>query len=199
MSEQVLVFTEEIFNELRFEGFTANVNRFLTNERWIRSLHFVDRDFAEKTERLKQVIPYDVIEQGGKIFLYERTKKGGEVRLHNKCSIGVGGHVNPGDSIDNPLDALINGRLRELKEEVGLNPGDYVLEPLGCIYSSADEVSRVHFGICHKVIVRPGVELKFTDLALANGKFIDAVDIGSAHLSADRLETWSKILWEKCI
>src|SRR6185436_2365926 len=140
MSEQVLVFPEEVFNELRFEGFTTNVSRFLTNERWINSLHFVDRAFAETTERLKQVIPYDVIEQGGKIFLYERTKKGAEARLHSKCSIGVGGHVNPGDWIDNPLGALINGRVRELKEEVGLSPEDYVLEPLGCIYSNLTPV-----------------------------------------------------------
>lgn len=198
MKEQVLVFTEEVFNELRFEGFTANVNRFLLNERWLNSLHFVDRAFAETTERLKQVISYDVIEQQGKIFIYERTKKGGEARLHSKCSIGVGGHVSKNTDIaENMLQVINNGRIRELKEEVGLNPEDFVLEPLGCLYSSADAVSRVHFGVAHKVIVRPGVELKFTDDALANGKFIDAVDITIPY--ADRLETWSKILWQNCI
>ncbi len=196
MSEQVLVFPEETLYECgKFEGFTADAGRFINNPRWIQSLHFVPRDFAESTERIKQVIPYDVIESAGRIFIYQRTSKGGESRLHQKFSIGVGGHVSAG--IDGEgLAAINNGRLRELKEEIGLNPEDFVLEPLGCIYSSADAVSRVHFGLVHKIIVRPGVELKFTDDSLAEGKFVESVDLFAY---SDRLENWSRILHQNVI
>ena len=63
---------------------------------------FVERDYAERTPALKQVIPYTIVfrrdDQGiPQIFRLVRTKAGGEARLHNKLSIGVGGHIEPVD------------------------------------------------------------------------------------------------------
>ena len=60
---------------------------------------FVEREYAERTPTLKQIIPYTLVTRGEEILLLQRTKGGGEARLHNKLSIGVGGHVNPVDAI----------------------------------------------------------------------------------------------------
>ncbi len=59
---------------------------------------YVERERAERTPEWKQVIPYSVVLCDGKVFLLRRTKGGGEARLFDKLSIGVGGHINPIDS-----------------------------------------------------------------------------------------------------
>src|SRR5688572_9668213 len=58
---------------------------------------FVERRAAEQNSAWKQIIPYVVVRRGESILLLERKKKQGEVRLHGKLSIGVGGHINPVD------------------------------------------------------------------------------------------------------
>lgn len=68
---------------------------------------FVEREHAERTPSLKQVIPYSIVVRHGRgyepeVLCLRRTTKGGESRLHDKLSIGVGGHINPVDK--SPLE-----------------------------------------------------------------------------------------------
>ena len=51
----------------------------------------------ERDPSFKQVIPYLVLRDGARFFLMQRTTGGGDARLHGRYSIGVGGHLNPGD------------------------------------------------------------------------------------------------------
>src|SRR4051794_41901099 len=51
----------------------------------------------EQDPTWKQVIPYPVLRDGDRWFLMRRTRSGGDARLHDRYSIGVGGHVNPED------------------------------------------------------------------------------------------------------
>jgi len=53
--------------------------------------------------------------------------KGGEARLHNLYSIGVGGHINPVDAGD---DILVRAMLREFNEELDYS-GDFTWKVLG--------------------------------------------------------------------
>ena len=55
------------------------------------------RGDAENDPSWKQVIPYVALRDGGDIFLMRRTRAGRDVRLHDRYTIGVGGHVNPED------------------------------------------------------------------------------------------------------
>ena len=55
------------------------------------------RGDAEEDPAHKQVIPYLVLRDGERWFLMRRTRAGGDARLHDRWSIGVGGHLNPGD------------------------------------------------------------------------------------------------------
>ncbi len=193
MSEQVLVFPEEVFNEVgRFEGFSKEASKFLTSNRWLDSLHYVDRAWAETTERVKQLISYDMIEQENKYFVYQRTPKGGEDRLHGKYSLGIGGHSNPSspDLGLPPATMFEFERWRELQEEIGLTT-TFPSELLGCIYDGSNAVGRVHFGICHKVKLPAGLDIKCTDEALSKGDFW-TVDVIKHH--RDWFETWSQIL-----
>jgi predicted NUDIX family phosphoesterase len=86
---------------------------------------FMDREAAERDESFKQVIPYCVLTRGFRdepMYLwYKRTRKGGESRLHDKYSLGIGGHVNPVDGAAAGAGTYAAGLARELKEEVGLD------------------------------------------------------------------------------
>ena len=66
----------------------------------------------ERDPAFKQVIPYLVLRDGERYFLMQRTTAGGDARLHGRYSIGVGGHLNPGDG------GLLGGLRREWDEEL---------------------------------------------------------------------------------
>ena len=54
---------------------------------------FVERPAAETDPSYKQIIPYAVVSHSGSYFLLKRKSAQSEQRLHNKLSIGIGGHV----------------------------------------------------------------------------------------------------------
>lgn len=150
---------------------------------------FIDREHAEKDEEWLQIIPYTVIVRGREVFRYQRTKKGGENRLHDKWSVGVGGHVNPGDG-EGSYQAYLNAFDRELAEEVAV---DKVLsnEIVGLIYCIDTSVDRVHFGIVHLLRVPFDATMTFNDPALSNGRFEHIVDLQK---SEDNFENWSRLV-----
>ena len=59
---------------------------------------FRPRDEAETDPSWKQIIPYLLLRDGERILLMRRTKAGADERLHDRYSIGVGGHINPEDN-----------------------------------------------------------------------------------------------------
>src|SRR5437868_5901294 len=60
---------------------------------------FMNRSEAEINPEFKQLIPYCILKaEDDTIFVYRRTKKSGEQRLHLNWSLGVGGHLNDKDN-----------------------------------------------------------------------------------------------------
>jgi predicted NUDIX family phosphoesterase len=168
-----------------------------------QSLRFMDRAAAEVDENFKQVIPYCVLtktfHEAGlpTYFTYKRTKKGGEGRLHEKWSVGVGGHVNPVDA-DLPGDPFIYQRalLRELNEEVGLlfKDSSFVSSSIkGLIYDNSNAVGRVHFGVVHVISVTGDTRLRCTDPALAEGQWASSGVLGNG-VARGEYENWSNFV-----
>src|SRR5260221_11424094 len=62
-----------------------------------REGRFEPRAAMESDRSRKQVIPYLGLCDGPRYFLMRRTRAGGDSRLHDHWSTGVGGHLNPGD------------------------------------------------------------------------------------------------------
>ena len=69
-----------IFPEFAPHGLSAFGEEF-SHERFQRCVEeegfFVEREYAEKTPTLKQVIPYTLVTRGEEILLLQRTKGGG--------------------------------------------------------------------------------------------------------------------------
>jgi predicted NUDIX family phosphoesterase len=140
---------------------------------------------VEEDPSFKQVIPYLCLRDADRVFLMRRTRAGGDPRLHERYSIGIGGHVNPGDG--GPLGGLG----REWREEIdaAFEPD---LEPLGLLNDDTDPVGAVHLGLVYAADAagRP-VAIRETDKL--SGSF---ASLGEVAAVADRLETWSRLLYE---
>jgi len=146
---------------------------------------FRPRGEAEDDPSWKQVIPYLALHNGNDIFLMRRTRAGGDERLHDRYSIGIGGHVNPQDG------GIVGGLRREWAEEMTADfQPDF--KPIGILNDDDNAVGAVHLGLVFSADAqgRP-VEIRETDKL--EGNFVPLADVGDV---VDLLETWSALLFD---
>jgi predicted NUDIX family phosphoesterase len=140
---------------------------------------------AEIDPTWKQLIPYLVLRDGPRIFLMRRTRGGADARLHDRFTIGVGGHVNPGDE-------GIDGALRrEWHEEL-----DAAFEPdvrlVGLLNDDSDPVGAVHLGVVYEADAL-GRRVAIRETRKLTGAFADGAELRAVH---DGMETWSQLILE---
>ncbi len=189
MDEQIIVVPrKDLFgenDEKAFNGFVPveNVDFIPTiNE----SMIVKPRNEVENNPNFKQIIPYSIFEHDGKIFLYKRTKGGGETRLHEKFSIGIGGHINPVEG-----DHLIEGMKREFHEE--LDYKDYYdYEIVGFINNDDTDVNKVHFGVVFMLKgSTPNIEVAEKDKLVGSLETMDIVEE-----KKELMEDWSAYVFD---
>ena len=149
---------------------------------------YFPRPAAESDPSLKQIIPYLVLRDGDRIFLMKRTKAGGDARLHDHYTIGVGGHLNPGDS------SILGGLAREWREEL---EADFLPEFvfLGLLNDDTVDVGVHHLGVVY-LADAAGRSVRVRETHKLSGSFqpIDAVmDV------YDGLETWSQLAMDAVV
>lgn len=149
---------------------------------------YIDREYAEYACEYKQIIPYAILTNGERIFLTQRLKGQTEKRLHGRCSIGLGGHVNPSEESSGNL--IFEGMRRELNEEVGLK---FLPEAtcVGIINDHSTEVSNFHIGLVYYIHTNEKIEVRETDKML--GKWVTDEEIENKY---EMLESWSQIAWD---
>jgi predicted NUDIX family phosphoesterase len=146
---------------------------------------FRDRAEMEVDRRWKQVIPYLVLRDGPRYFLMRRTRAGGDVRLHDRWTIGVGGHVNPGDR------DLASGLLREWAEEIeaSFEPD---LRLVGLLNDDTGAVGSVHVGAVY-VADAAGRDVAVRETDKLAGRFAGRAEVAAV---VDRMESWSTLVFE---
>ncbi|MCJ7711345.1 MAG: hypothetical protein MUQ32_11025 [Chloroflexi bacterium] len=150
-----------------------------------RDGRFVLRSTAENDPGLKQVIPYLVLRDGDSWFLMRRTKAGGDARLHDRWSIGVGGHLNPGDR------HVLGGLRREWDEEL---VADFVPDfvPVGLLNDDTTAVGAVHVGFVY-VADAAGRPVAIRETDKLEGAFATSDEVAAVR---DGLETWSSLVFD---
>jgi predicted NUDIX family phosphoesterase len=150
-----------------------------------REGRFIPRSVAELDRSSKQVVPYLVLRDGDRIFLMRRTRAGGDARLHDRYSIGVGGHLNPGD-VDLP-----SGLRREWREELEADfTPDFRL--VGLLNDDTTEVGSVHLGAVY-VADAAGRPVGIRETHKLSGAFATRDEVAAV---GDRMETWSHLVFE---
>ncbi len=168
---------------------------------------FLRRSELEEDPSFKQIIPYSIISnkepdppvgggvrQSQSFYLFKRTSKQTEKRLHNKFSLGVGGHMNPDNSMESKEQYLFNELKRELYEEVKLLNGCVIedVEFIGFINDDTIPVGRVHIGLLYNIHVsNKEVYINETDKMTAD--WIDKSNLAEFY---EGMETWTKITFD---
>ena len=190
-NENVLVFPRSLFEQLGvFQGFSADVNRYLPVILDPKNNSFLARAQAETNPSFKQVIPYVVITDGKSILHYVRGKKAGEQRLVAKGSVGIGGHINDEDHtlFAFGVQAFQDAVKREVCEELSIQ-GVFNARPVGLINDDSTEVGSVHFGVIHVLFCTPD-QVKKNEQVITQVEF---VPIDELKAKREHMETWSQI------
>ncbi|MET1232357.1 MAG: phosphoesterase [Candidatus Limnocylindrales bacterium] len=145
-----------------------------------RAATFRPRPALENDPAWKQIVPYLILRDGPRVFLMQRTRAGGDARLHDRWSIGVGGHVEQGDG-----DHL-GGLRREWQEEI---EADFVPEwrLVGLLNDDETPVGAVHLGLVYEADAA-GRPVAIRETHKLRGAFA-TIDEVEAH--RDDLESWS--------
>jgi predicted NUDIX family phosphoesterase len=146
----------------------------------------------EINENYKQPIPYAILRKGNEIFLYKRLNGGGEKRLHDQLSIGVGGHMNKIVGTTFGLE-LVQNMYRELNEELNI---ETKVAPeatiLGFINDDENEVGRVHIGILVEIYLPDDANVSVREVEQLEGGWVRVKDLQKSPLF-ENLESWSQV------
>ncbi|NLX23332.1 MAG: hypothetical protein GXY55_16905 [Phycisphaerae bacterium] len=191
--EQVLVVERSTFEEVgAFHGLTFDVERYLARLFAPGGPRFLPRPLAEKDPTHKQLIPYVLMCCDGKYLSYVRGRRAGETRLVGLRSIGIGGHINPGDDL--PLlqsdfrETYLAAVQREVAEEVCVETS-YTDRIVALLNDDTNEVGRVHLGIVHLwTLETPRVSKR--EQMITQMAFLSPAELRQVR---DTLETWSQL------
>lgn len=197
MAEDVLVVRKEVLKEF----ISDNENNCLIKRRKLQILAailenhtFMQRDLAEYDYDYKQVIPYVILRHDKSYLLLKRTSRQTESRLHDKYSLGIGGHINPILTTSPASDIILHGLFKELNEEVLIEkPGNP--EFLGVINDESSSVSRVHLGLVY-IFELLSSEYKILESEKMSGQWASASELSSYY---DIMETWSQIVYDNVV
>ena len=191
-TEQILAIpTENVWNILNYQE--KGVIKALDVDIMDKLLHdgvFRPRNILEEDPSFKQIIPYAVICHGNEVYMFRRLNKQTEARLHNKCSLGVGGHMNPyGDKIN--IDYLHHELEREMHEEVKLGESCEIVDmkPVGFINDDLSDVGKVHLGVLYHITVSNN-HIKINETEKMTGEWVAISDLAKYY---SNMETWSQL------
>ena len=186
--------TKEIWNLLTYKEQGLIYGNSDSLKMIVQKGQFRKRNELEEDPSFKQIIPYAVISCKESFYLFRRTSGQTEKRLQNLFSLGVGGHMNPGNSMEHEQQFLNDELKRELFEEVRLLNDCTIedIEFIGFINDDTIPVSRVHIGLLYNIrLSNKDVKVSETDKMTA--AWTDKSDLAGFY---ERMETWTKIVYD---
>jgi predicted NUDIX family phosphoesterase len=171
---------------------TAGLERVL---RTIRAAsEYRPRHLVEDDPSMQQIIPYCVVHHPGDdtYLLTRRLRRSSEQRLHHLYSLGVGGHINPGDGAGG--DPLVGGLEREWAEEV-ICASPATARLVAMLNDDTTPVSRVHLGLVF--LVEPTVATtSVREVEKLEGESLRLGEMRRHYLS---MESWSQLVFDDLV
>jgi len=191
-SEQVLcVRRDDIFPDGAWHGFvTDDLERYqsVIRDRYV----FRPRADVEDDPAYQQIIPYVVFRHGDRYLLTHRLRASSEKRLRKQYSLGVGGHINPGDLRSG--DPIADGLKREWEEEV-VYDGRFEAQLIGLLNEESAPVSKVHLGVVFLVDGdSPNIEIRETKKL--GGELLTLDEMRRLYL---QMESWSQLVYDRLL
>jgi predicted NUDIX family phosphoesterase len=151
---------------------------------------FMPRAEVEEDPAYQQIIPYVVFRHANRYLLTRRLRASTEKRLRQLYSLGVGGHINPGD-LENG-DPILDGLRREFEEEVEYS-GSIDVTLLGLINDDSSPVSRVHLALAF-LVEGSSPEISIRETKKLAGELLTLEEMRMYYLE---MESWSQIVYDE--
>jgi predicted NUDIX family phosphoesterase len=166
-------------------------------ERVLRTIRAVaqykPRHLVEDDPSQQQIIPYCIVRHSDDTYLLtRRMRASSEKRLHHLYSLGVGGHVNPGDG--GAGDPVVGGLRREWAEEI-VCPSPATASLVALLNDDSTPVSRVHLGLVFLVEPRDGVAA-VREVAKLEGEVLSLEAMRRHYLN---MESWSQLVFDDLV
>lgn len=154
---------------------------------------WLERATAEHDEHYLQFIPYLLLRNPtGAVWCYAR--RGGDQRLLDRRSCGIGGHVERSDQRATLGATLAAALQRETAEELGPEVAALLTDarPRAWIYEGLSAIGRVHIGLLYTALWRHADPPQPREPALESLGFL-----APEAIRADaRFELWSRLAVE---
>jgi predicted NUDIX family phosphoesterase len=156
------------------------------------------RHLVEDDPTQQQVIPYCIVHHPGDhpgddtYLITRRLRHSSERRLHNLYSLGVGGHVNPGDG--ERFDPVVGGLMREWKEEI-VCPAPATARLVALLNEDSTPVGRVHLGLVFLVEPEAG-PVSVRETHKLEGEIMTLEAMRRYYLS---MESWSQLCYDDLV
>jgi len=204
--EMILVVRRSLFEQLgTFQGLNFDVQHYLPALLARENNFFTPRPAAETNPDFKQLIPYALLMHEGRVLHYVRGKKAGEQRLAAKGSLGIGGHLNNGETKDLfhaensnyqtdvlqdswDMGAYLAGVQREVDEELILN-SKFTNHIVALLNDDSNPVGQVHLGVVHIFKLETDAVAKREQMITQLG-FLSHEELVARR---ENLESWSQI------
>ena len=166
-------------------------------ERVLRTIRataeYRQRERVEDDPSLQQIIPYCIVRhQGDTYLLTHRLRASSEKRLHHLYSLGVGGHVNPGDGEHG--DPVVGGLRREWSEEI-VCPAPATARLVALLNDDTTPVSQVHLGLVFLVEPAHG-EAAVRETRKLEGEVLTLEAMRRHYLN---MESWSQLVYDDLV
>jgi predicted NUDIX family phosphoesterase len=151
------------------------------------------RELVEDDPGLQQIIPYCIVRHAdGSYLLTHRLRASSEKRLHHLYSLGVGGHVNPGDGESG--DPVVGGLRREWAEEI-VCPAPATASLVAMLNDDTTPVSRVHLGLVFLVEPCQGTAA-VREVRKLEGEVLALEAMRRHYLN---MESWSQLVYDDLV
>jgi predicted NUDIX family phosphoesterase len=185
--EKILVISRNIFFEQKEINGIEKVD-FEYYQKLIQdNKEFLWRSKMETDPSYKQIIPYLVFNFEDKYFLMQRKSNANEVRLQNKYSLGIGGHIRQEDI--NSFD-IADWAKREFTEEINYS-GNLEIEPIGILNDDSNNVGKVHTGFVF-LLKGNSNQIKVRS-ELKSGTLLTLKELSEYY---ENMENWSKLVFD---
>lgn len=153
---------------------------------------FMPRSQVEEDPTYQQIIPYVVFRHASRYLLTRRLKASSEKRLRQLYSLGVGGHINPGD-LDQG-DPVQDGLRREFAEEC-VYAGGYSSRLLGLLNDESSPVSKVHLGVVF-LLDGDSDQISIREVDKLSGELLTLEEMRIYYLE---MESWSQMVYDRLL
>ena len=152
------------------------------------------RHLVEDDPSMQQIIPYCVVHHphDGTYLLTRRLRRSSERRLHHLYSLGVGGHINPGDGAGG--DPVVGGLEREWAEEVVCD-SPATARLVAMLNDDTTPVSRVHLGLVFLVEPTEAIT-SVREMDKLEGESLALSEMRRHYLS---MESWSQLVFDDLV